>query len=170
MNHQKTRSRLGLSAILIFGLLPATAATATGAPTSARQSVRVLEISDHCVDEFSEEDTVYIAEGNPDCKMTIQVRGRGKTKSKVALEYYDSDEGWTRTEYKVLTTNASGRVTFVLDTEFPDQPDDECYDDDSWTHRFAVARTGKFRAIRSATFEVSYSSSEDNPACSGYEE
>jgi hypothetical protein len=170
MNRQKIKTRLSLATVLLLPLIPVSAVSAQHVPMAAKQSLRVLEISDHCVDEFSEEDTVYITEGNPDCKISIQVRGRGKTKSKVALEYYDYDEGWIRTEYKVLTTNASGKVTFVLDTEFPNQPGDECYADDSWTHRFAVSRTGKYKAFRSATFEVTYSSSDTNPACSDYEE
>jgi len=97
--------------------------------------------------------------------MTVQVRGRGKAKSKVLLQYLDDDEGWINAGFKVLTTNASGKATFSLVTDFPDEPDDYCYDSDSYTHRFAVARSGQYKAFKSATFEVSYTSSDSNEAC-----
>lgn len=155
--------------LLLSSALPVSSARATQAPVAIKQSVRVIAISDHCIDEFDEEDTVYINEGDATCKMTVQVRGRGKTKSKVALEYYDEDEGWIRTDYKVQTTSAAGKVTFYLEASFPTEVGDDCYESDSWTHRFAISRSGRFKAFKSATFEVTYTSSDTNPACS-YEE
>ena len=149
--------------------LVATEMPATSAHAAVKQSLRILSMSDHCVDEFSEDDTVYINEGTPVCKITVQVRGRGKTKSKIALEYYNEEDGWIRTEYKVLSTNAAGKATFSLETDFPNRPEDDCYDNDSWMHRFVVSRVGKYKAFRSAEFEVSYTSAETNPACQGYE-
>jgi len=145
-----------------------TSSPATATPVaSPKQSLRIIAISDHCVDEWSEDDTVYINEGDADCRITVQVRGRGKTKSKVALEYYDEDEGWIRTDYDIETTNSSGKVTFVLETAFPTGVDDDCYDHDSWTHRFAVSRSGKYKSFRSSTFDVTYTSLDTNPACTG---
>jgi hypothetical protein len=158
-------------AICIGSLLisPATAAQASKVPSATKQSLRVTAISDHCVDEFDEEDTIFINEGDAVCKITVQVRGRGKTKSKVLLQYMDYDEGWINAGFKILTTNASGKVTFSLVTNFPNEYGDDCYDNDSYTHRFAIARSGRFKAFKSAPFEVSYTSSDTNPACS-YEE
>ena len=142
----------------------------TTSSTATRQSLRVIAISDHCVDEFDEEETIFINEGDTACKITVQVRGRGKTKSKVLLQYQDYDEGWISAGYKTLTTHASGKATFTLETDFPSEAGDDCYDNDSYTHRFAIARTGKYKAFNSATFEVSYTSSDTNPACLGYDE
>jgi hypothetical protein len=151
--------------IALSSVLPVSSASAKQTSAAAKQSLRVTAISDHCVDEFDEEETIYINEGDPVCKITVQVRGRGKAKSKVLLQYLDEDEGWISTEFKVLTTNASGKATFSLVTKFPDQPDDYCYDNDSWTHRFAIARSGQYKAFKSVTFEVSYTSSDSNEAC-----
>lgn len=166
------KSRLfPIAAMCITSLLitPVTTAQATKVPSATKQSLRVIAISDHCVDEFDEEETIFINEGDAVCKITVQVRGRGKTKSKVLLQYMDDDEGWISAGYKVLTTNASGKATFSLDTTFPNEYGDDCYDNDSYTHRFAVARSGRHKAFKSATFDVSYTSSDTNPACS-YEE
>ncbi|MSZ16166.1 MAG: hypothetical protein F2618_00720 [Actinobacteria bacterium] len=156
--------------LLLASAMPVSAAHATQVPTVTRQSLRVIAISDHCVDEFDEEETIFINEGDTACKMTVQVRGRAKTKSKVLLQYQDYDDGWISAGYKTLTTNASGKATFTLETDFPSEPGDDCYDNDSYTHRFAIARTGKYKAFKSATFEVSYTSSDTNPACLGYDE
>lgn len=164
------RFRVVAAFLLISSFIPLPAAHASQSPTAARQSLRVISISEHCLDEFDEEETVYINEGDPVCKITVQVRGRGKTKSKVLLQYDDYDEGWTTAGYKAITTNDSGKATFTLETEFPNQPGDDCYENDSYTHRFAVARSGKYKAFKSATFEVSYSSSDTNPACDYSEE
>ena len=162
------KSRLfPIFAICIGSLLitPINSAHATKVPTATKQSIRVTDISEHCVDEFDEEETIFINEGDPVCKITVQVRGRGKTKSKVLLQYRDYDEGWISAGFKVLTTNASGKATFSIDTDFPDEYGDDCYDNDSYTHRFAIARSGKFKAFKSASFEISYTSSDTNPAC-----
>ena len=159
--------------IALSSVLPVFSASAKQISASPKQSLRVTAISDHCLDEFDEDETLYINEGDPVCKMTVQVRGRGKAKSKVLLQYLDDDEGWINAGFKVLTTNASGKATFSLVTDFPDQPDDYCYDSDSYTHRFAVARSGQYKAFKSATFEVSYTSSDSNEACAyedGYED
>ena len=156
--------------LLLTSVMPVSAAHATQVPTAIRQSLRVIAISDHCVDEFDEEETIFINEGDAVCKITVQVRGRGKTKSKVLLQYQDYDEGWISAGYKTLTTNASGKATFTLETNFPSEAGDDCYDNDSYTHRFSIARTGRYKAFRSATFEVSYTSSDTNPACLGYDE
>ena len=138
---------------------------ATHAERSVSQRLVVLSVSDHCVDEFEEDLVIYVNEGDADCKITVKVTGRGKTKSKVALEYYDQDEGWTRDQSDVQTTSSAGRTTFDLSVEFPTDPDSTCYEDDSFSHRFAIARTGRYRAFRSETFEIVYTSSNDNPAC-----
>ncbi len=161
-----------VTALLLCSSLIAshTSVNASAVPMAVKQSLRVIEISEHCVDEFDEEDTIFINEGDAVCKITVQVRGRGKTKSKVLLQYMDDDEGWVSAGYKVLTTNASGKVTFSLDTNFPNESGDDCYDNDSYTHRFAVARSGKYKAFKSATFDISYTSADDNPACLGYDE
>ena len=164
------RYRTAAVLLLLTSVMPISAAHATQVPTATRQSLRVIAISDHCVDEFDEEETIFINEGDTACKITVQVRGRGKTKSKVILQYQDYDEGWISAGYKTLTTNASGKATFTLETDFPSEPGDDCYDNDSYTHRFAIARTGKYKAFKSAAFEVSYTSSDTNPACLGYDE
>ena len=156
--------------LLLTSVIPVSAAHATQVPTATRQSLRVISISEHCLDEFDEEETIYINEGDPECKITVQVRGRGKTKSKILLQYNDYDDGWISAGYKVLTTNDSGKATFTLDTDFPNEPGDDCYENDSYTHRFAVARSGRYKAFKSSPFEVSYSSSDTNPACDYYEE
>lgn len=155
--------------VALSSVLPVSSVGAKQISASPKQSLRVIDISEHCLDEFDEEETIYINEGDPVCKMTVQVRGRGKVKSKVLLQYLDEDEGWINTEYKVLTTNASGKATFSLSTDFPDQPGDFCYESDSYTHRFAIARSGQYKAFKSATFEVAYTSSDSNEACN-YEE
>ena len=155
--------------IALSSVLPVSSASAKQTSAAAKQSLRVTAISDHCVDEFDEEETIYINEGDPVCKIAVQVKGRGKVKSKILLQYLDEDEGWVNTEFKVLTTNASGKATFSLVTDFPDQPGDDCYASDSYTHRFSIARSGQFKAFKSATFEVSYTSSDSNEACN-YEE
>lgn len=153
--------------ILAASALVAAAPTeaATHAERSVRQRLVVVSVSDHCVDEFEEDLVIYVAEGEADCKITVKVTGRGKTKSKVALEYYDYDDGWTRDPSDIQTTSSAGRTTFDLSVEFPTDPDSTCYDDDSYSYRFAIARTGRYRAFRSETFEIVYTSSNDNPAC-----
>jgi hypothetical protein len=123
------------------------------------------EIVGEIADEFDEEDIIYMIEGAEVCKIAVRVQGRGSTKSKIALEYYDSDEGWTKSSWKTQTTNTSGRVTFSHKVNFPNQPGDSCYEGDSYSYRFAIARAGRFKAFRSSTFEISYTSAEDNPAC-----
>ena len=155
--------------VLLASVMPASVANATQVSATTKQSLRVTAISDHCIDEFDEEETIYINEGDLVCKITVQVRGRGKTKSKIMLQNYDDDEGWINAGYKVLTTNASGKATFTIVTVFPDQPGDDCYYSDSYTHRFAIARSGQYKAFKSATFEVEYSSSDTNAACSSEE-
>jgi hypothetical protein len=157
-----------VTAVLLCSSLIAshTSVHAITVPAAAKQTLRVIEISEHCVDEFDEEESIFINEGDAVCKITVQVRGRGKTKSKVLLQYMDDDEGWISAGYKVLTTNASGKVTFSLVTDFPNEFGDDCYDNDSYTHRFAVVRSGRYKAFKSATFDISYTSSDTNPACS----
>jgi hypothetical protein len=155
--------------ICLSSVLPVSSASAEQISAAPKQSLRVTAISEHCIDEFDEEETIYINEGDPVCKITVQVRGRGKVKSKILLQYLDEDDGWVSAEHKVLTTNASGKATFSLATDFPDQPGDYCFDFDSYTHRFAIARSGQYKAFKSATFEVSYTSSDSNEACN-YEE
>lgn len=162
--------RVVVSFLLVSSFIPVPAAQAAQSPAAPRQSLRVISISEHCLDEFDEEETIYINEGDPECKITVQVRGRGKTKSKILLQYNDYDDGWISAGYKALTTNDSGKATFTLDTDFPNEPGDDCYENDSYTHRFAVARSGKYKAFKSSPFEVSYSSSDTNPACDYYEE
>jgi hypothetical protein len=162
-----------ITATLFSSLLvaPQIQAHAMESPVAAtRQSIRIISISDHCLDEFDEEDVIYITEGEPVCKVTVQVRGRGSTKSKILLQYDDYEDGWTNAGFKTHTTNESGKATFVLTTNFPDQPNDDCYEDDSYTHRFAIARSGKYKAFKSSTFDITYNSSEDNPACLGYDD
>jgi hypothetical protein len=53
---------------------------------------------------------------------------------------------------------------------FPDQPEDFCYTGEVYTYRFSIAKTGKYKAFRSSSFEISYISDEDNPACSDSDE
>jgi hypothetical protein len=151
--------------LLACTVAPVASANAATHPSATKQSIRITSVSDHCIDEYEEEDIVYIFEGDKVCKISVKVQGRGSTKSKIVLEYYDSDEGWTRSEWKVQTTTSTGRATFSLPVSFPNQPEDYCYSGDSYTHRFAVAKTGRYKAFRSATFDISYSSAEDNPAC-----
>lgn len=155
--------------IIASGLFPVSGANAKQSVAATKQSLRIIAVSDHCLDEFDEEETIFINEGDPICKITVQVRGRGKTKSKILLQYNDYDEGWISAGYKAITTNAAGKATFTLETDFPNQPGDDCYENDSYTHRFAIARSGKYKAFRSTEFEVSYTSSDTNPACN-YEE
>lgn len=164
-----SRFRIVCTFLLVSSFIPLPAAHASQSPTAPRQSLRIISISEHCLDEFDEEETIYINEGDPECRITVQVRGRGKTKSKILLQYDDYDDGWISAGYKTLTTNESGKATFTFDTDFPDEPGDDCYENDSFTHRFAVARAGKYKAFRSATFEVSYTSSDTNPACDDFD-
>ena len=155
--------------VCLSTVLPVSSASAKQISAVPKQSLRVTAISEHCIDEFDEEETIYINEGDAVCKITVQVKGRGKVKSNILLQYLDEDDGWVSTEYKVLTTNASGKATFSLVTDFPDELGDYCFDFDSYTHRFAIARSGQYKAFKSATFEVSYTSSDSNEACD-YEE
>ena len=161
-----TSLRKSAAIILISSVLAVCAAGGTQASAATKQSLQVTAISKHCIDEFDEEDIIYVNEGDKVCKVTVQVKGRGKTKSKVMLQNLGSDGRWEDYGFKVLTTNASGKATFSLDVEFPDQPGDDCYISDSFTFRFAVAQSGKYKAFKSASFEVAFTSSESNPACS----
>jgi len=155
------------SVLVLSATAPATVVATSGTVSAAKQRLQILDISDHCMDEFDEDVIVYVSEGSKDCTVKIRVTGRGQAKSKVALEYYSSDEGWTRSARKVQVTSTSGRAIFVFDTEFPTDPDSYCYDDEIYTYRFAVATSGRFRSFRSSTFEVVYDSADDNPACTG---
>ena len=133
---------------------------------AVKQSVEIVSVSDHCVDEFDEEIIIYVNEGDKDCKVTVRVKGRGATKSKVTLEYFDEEDGWVRdSDNKPRTTTSAGRATFLIGADFPTEPGSTCYTGDSWSHRIAVASSGRYRAFRSATFEVIYTSADDNPAC-----
>ena len=155
------------STVLAQGAVPGNAGVSAAGISAAKQRLQVLDISEHCVDEFDEDVIIYVTEGEKDCVVKIRVTGRGKSRSKVALEYFDSDEGWTKSGYKLQTTTTAGRATFTISADFPREPDSPCYDDDSYTHRFAVATSGRYRSFRSASFEVVYNSADDNPACSG---
>lgn len=161
-----------VTAVLLCSSLIAshTSVNAISVPAAAKQSIRITSISDHCLDEFDEEDIIYVIEGAKVCKINIRVLGRGSLKSKVALEYYDSEDGWSRSSWKVQTTNAAGRAAFPLTITFPNQPEDDCYEGDAFTYRFAVAKNGKHKAFRSTSFDISYSSADTNPACLGYDE
>ena len=157
------------STVLAQGAVAGVHGVSAAAVSAAKQRLQIVDISEHCIDEFDEDVIIYVTEGEKDCVVKIRVTGRGKSKSKVALEYFDSDEGWTKAGYKLQTTNTSGRATFTISADFPRDPDSPCYDDDSYTHRFAVATAGKYRSFRSAGFEVVYNSADDNPACTGDE-
>ncbi len=167
------RNTLALTAIVASATLmaqsPVPGASAAPAAT-AKQRLQVVDVSDHCIDEFDEDVIIYVTEGEKDCVVKVRVTGRGKSKSKIALEYLDSDEGWTRAGYKMQTSTTAGRATFTISADFPREPDSPCYDDDSFSHRFAVATSGKYRSFRSGSFEVVYNSADDNPACTGYDE
>ena len=163
----KSLLRSAFVLMLVWALSPIASASALHHPNAIRQSIRITSISSHCLDEEDEEDISYIIEGEKVCKISIRVQGRGVTKSKVGLQYDDSEEGWTQSTWKNQTTNTSGKATFTLIVEFPDQPEDYCYSGDSYSYRFTVAKSGKYKAFRSAPFEISYSSAESNPACSG---
>ena len=162
----KSIVRLTLTFLVMCTLVPVATASASNRPAVAKQRIQITSVSEHCLDEFEEEDIIYIVEGANVCKISVRVQGRGKTKSKIAVEYYDSDEGWTKTSWKTQTTNTAGRATFAHKVNFPDQPEDFCYTGERYTYRFSIAKTGKHKAFRSSTFEISYSSAEDNPACS----
>jgi hypothetical protein len=161
----KSVVRLALTFVVMCTLVPVTTASASVRPTAAKQKIQITSVSDHCLDEFDEEDIIYMTEGAKVCKIAVRVQGRGSTKSKISVEYYDSDDGWTKSTWKTQTTNTSGRVTFSHKVNFPDQPGDSCYTGDSFSYRFAIAKAGRFKAFRSSTFEISYTSAEDNPAC-----
>ena len=168
---------MGKKILLLASTFLATGGTGglkpSGASASAaaiRQAVEVVSVSDHCIDEFDEDLIIYVNEGAKDCKVTIRVKGRGTVKSKVILEYLDSEEGWVKdTDNKPRLTSAAGRATFLIGADFPTDPDSTCYEGDSFSYRFAVATTGRFRSFRSATFEVVYTSADDNPACNSYD-
>lgn len=172
-NAQMKRNVLALAAIVASTTVmaqtavPGTPVASAVASATAKQRLQVLDVSDHCIDEFDEDVIIYVTEGEKDCVVKVRVTGRGKSKSKIALEFFDSDEGWTRSGYKLQTSNTAGRATFTISADFPREPDSPCYDDDSYTHRFAVATAGKYRSFRSASFEVIYNSADDNPACTG---
>jgi hypothetical protein len=155
------------SGILVAAVWPGFAASAGTRTEAAKQGLQIVDVSEHCIDEFDEDLIIYVTEGEKDCVVKVRVTGRGKSKSKVALEYFDTDDGWTRGDYKNQTTTTAGRATFKVTAKFPTDPDSYCYDDDSYTHRFAVATVGKYRSFRSAGFEVVYNSADDNPACTG---
>jgi hypothetical protein len=155
------------STVLAQGAVPGNAGVSAAGVSVVRQQVQIVDVSEHCTDEFDEDVIIYVTEGEKDCVVKIRVTGRGKTKSKVVLEYLDSEEGWTRGGEKVQITTTAGRATFTISARFPTDPDGYCYDDDSYSHRFAVATSGRYRSFRSATFEVVYNSADDNPACTG---
>jgi hypothetical protein len=161
----KSVVRLALTLVVMCTLVPVATASASVRPTAAKQKIQITSISAHCLDEFDEENIIYIIEGAKVCKISVRVQGRGSTKSKIALEYYDSDEGWARSGWKTQTTNTSGRATFPHTFNFPNQPGDSCYTGDSYSYRFAIAKAGRFKAFRSSAFEISYTSAENNPAC-----
>ncbi len=163
----KSALRLTLVSLVICTLVPVASASASIHPSAAKQKFQITSISEHCLDEFDEEDIVYIVEGAKVCNVSVRVQGRGSTKSKIAVEHYDSDEGWMRSDWKVQTTTSAGRASFKLTVSFPNQSDDFCYEGDSYTHRFSVARVGRHKSFRSSTFEISYTSAENNPACLG---
>jgi hypothetical protein len=73
-----------VTAVLLCSSLIAshTSVHAITVPAAAKQSLRVIEISEHCVDEFDEEESIFINEGDAVCKITVQVRGRGKLRAK----------------------------------------------------------------------------------------
>ena len=156
------------SSLLLATAFPAALDATPGTTGAVRQSLQILDVSDHCIDEFDEDLIIYVNEGAKDCKVTVRIKGRGTTKSKVVLEYFDSDDGWTRDpDNKPRTTTTGGRATFMIGADFPRDPDADCYDGDSYSHRFAIATSGRFRAFRSESFEVVYTSADDNPACTG---
>lgn len=155
------------SMVLAQGAVPGNAGVSAAGVSAVKQQVQIVDVSEHCIDEFDEDVIIYVTEGEKDCVVKIRVTGRGKSKSKVALEYFDSDEGWTKSGYKLQTTNTSGRATFTISADFPRDADSPCYEGDSYTHRFAVATSGRYRSFRSAGFEVVYTSADDNPACTG---
>jgi len=161
-----------VTALLLCSSLVASHASvnAMTVPSAAKQSIRITSISAHCLDEFDEEDVIYVIEGAKVCKINIRVLGRGSLKSKVAIEYYDSEDGWSRSSWKVQTTNAAGRATFPMTISFPNQPEDDCYEGDTYSYRFAVAKNGKYKAFRSSAFDISFTSADNNPACAGYDE
>lgn len=157
------------SALLVQGTVPGSAGVSAAGVSAAKQRLQILDVSEHCIDEFDEDVIIYVTEGEKDCVVKVRVTGRGKSRSKIALEYLDSEEGWTKSAYKLQTTSTSGRATFTISTDFPRDSYSHCYDDDSYTHRFAVATSGRYRSFRSAGFEVVYNSADDNPACSSDE-
>jgi hypothetical protein len=163
----KSVIRLALTFVVMCTFVPVATASASVRPTAAKQKIQITSISEHCLDEFDEEDIIYIVEGAKVCNVSVRVQGRGSTKSKIALEYYNSDDGWTRSDWKVQTTTTAGRASFKLTVSFPNQSDDFCYEGDSYTHRFSVARAGRHKSFRSSSFEISYTSAENNPACLG---
>lgn len=156
------------SALLLSATAPATLVASQGTASASRQSLQVLDVSDHCIDEFDEDLIIYVNEGDKDCKVTVRVKGRGAVKSKVVLEYFDEEDGWVRdSDYKPRITTSAGRTTFLIGADFPRDPNADCYEGDSYSHRFAVATSGRFRAFRSESFEIVYTSADDNPACTG---
>ena len=162
------KSTLVLAAGLVLGgsglIVPSPVNAARTA--AVKQSVEVVSVSDHCVDEFDEELIIYVNEGDKDCKVSVRVKGRGTTKSKVVLEYLDEEEGWTRdTDNKTRVTSTAGRTFFLIGADFPTEPGSTCYTGDSWSYRIAVSSSGRYRAFRSDTFQVVYTSADDNPAC-----
>lgn len=153
----------------------AVTATVTTTPTlltaamigkAAPQKITILSVSPHCLDENDEDLIIYVNEGDKACSVTVRVTGRGKTKSKVSLEEFDVDaEKWTKSDTKDRVTNTTGRATFTLTVKFPSKPGDQCYSFDDVSHRFSVAKSGKYKAFRSAAFDLVFTSAEDNPAC-----
>ena len=168
----KSLIRTAVLFMLVWALSPVATTSALGSPSAVKQSIRITSISAHCLEESDDEIVVYIVEGAKVCKINVRVQGRKSTKSKVTLETYDSESGWKKSDWKVQTTKTSGNATFTLTVAFPNKPGDECYYGETFSYRFAISKIGKFKAFRSGTFDIAYTSADDNPACteSDYEE
>ena len=155
---------IALPALAVFAISPATASQKPQA--AAKQSFSIVSLSEQCTEESEdevEEFVVYLYEDNEPCKMVVRVVGRGKSKSKITLQYLDENNKWKATSSK--TTDTKGRATFTFDSKFLDQPGEQCFYGDRFSSRFSVAKVGKFKAFLSKQFETEYWSAEESQAC-----
>jgi hypothetical protein len=81
-------------------------------------------------------------------------------KSKIVLQISDGYEDWVHYS-AIKTTDTKGRSFFALSFE----PNEDCYEGEQFEFRFAVAKSGSFKAFKSGIFLMAFVSDEDSPSC-----
>ena len=134
--------------------------TATPASGGSASGIQILSVSPHCFDEFDELETIYVTEGTKPCKIKVRVTGRGAVKSRIVLQVNDEYDDWI--QYSVIKeTGNNGQAVFAVSLT----SSEGCYEGELFDFRFAVAKTGKFKALKSQTFAMAFVSDENSPSC-----